>query len=143
MRGPSISAARQRGVATTPVAGGATSCGPESSAARGRGPSVASTSRSTRSMLPEARGAGAAAAGNGAFRAPPGAGPRRVKALEVPRAARFATPCISAPMHRGPPAPGVYRAGTFALFLLPGGCPRRFVPEPDPAAAEEAEGSIS
>jgi hypothetical protein len=28
------------------------------------------------------------------------------------------------------------------LFLLPGGCPRRFAPEPDSAAAEEAEGSI-
>jgi hypothetical protein len=28
------------------------------------------------------------------------------------------------------------------LFLLPGGRPRRFVPELDPAAAEEAEGSI-
>jgi hypothetical protein len=33
--------------------------------------------------------------------------------------------------------------GTFALFLLPGGCPRRFIPELDPAAAEEAEGSIA
>jgi hypothetical protein len=29
------------------------------------------------------------------------------------------------------------------LFLLPGGRPRHFVPEPDPAAAEEAEGSIA
>jgi hypothetical protein len=28
------------------------------------------------------------------------------------------------------------------LFLLPGGRPRRFVPELDPAAAEEVEGSI-
>jgi hypothetical protein len=28
------------------------------------------------------------------------------------------------------------------LFLLPGGRPRRFTPELDPAAAEEAEGSI-
>jgi hypothetical protein len=28
------------------------------------------------------------------------------------------------------------------LFLLPGGRPRRFAPELDPAAAEEAEGSI-
>jgi hypothetical protein len=28
------------------------------------------------------------------------------------------------------------------LFLLPEGHPRRFVPEPDPTAAEEAEGSI-
>jgi hypothetical protein len=33
--------------------------------------------------------------------------------------------------------------GIFALFLLPGGRPRRFVPELDPAAAEEAEGSIA
>jgi hypothetical protein len=28
------------------------------------------------------------------------------------------------------------------LFLLPGGRPRHFVPEPDPAAVEEAKGSI-
>jgi hypothetical protein len=46
-------------------------------------------------------------------------------------------------MRRGPPAPGVYQAGTFTLFLLPGGRPRRFIPEPDLAAAEEAEGSIA
>jgi hypothetical protein len=46
-------------------------------------------------------------------------------------------------MRRGPPVLGVHRAGTFALFLLPGGCPRCFVLEPDPAAAEKAEGSIA
>jgi hypothetical protein len=45
-------------------------------------------------------------------------------------------------MRRGPPTPGVHWVGTFALFLLPGGRPRRFIPEPDSAAAEEAEGSI-
>jgi hypothetical protein len=45
-------------------------------------------------------------------------------------------------MRRGPPAPGVHRAGIFTLFLLPGGRPRRFTPELDPAAAEEAEGAI-
>jgi hypothetical protein len=45
-------------------------------------------------------------------------------------------------MRRGPPAPGVHRAGIFALFLLPGGRPRRFTPELDSAAAEEAEGSM-
>jgi hypothetical protein len=45
-------------------------------------------------------------------------------------------------MRRGPPAPGIHRAGTFALFVLPGGRPRRFTPELDPAAAEEAEGSM-
>jgi hypothetical protein len=72
-------------------------------------------------MLLEAWGAGAAATGDGAFRAPPGAGPRRVRALEVPGAARFASPRIGALMHRGPPAPGVHRAGTFVLFLLPEG----------------------
>jgi hypothetical protein len=109
---------------------------------RGEGPRVASTSRSTRSMLPGAQGAGAAAIGDSTLRAPPGAGPRRVKALEVPGAARSATPCIGAPMHRGHPAPGIHWAGTFALFLLPGGRPRRFVPEPDPAAAEKSEGSM-
>jgi hypothetical protein len=93
-------------------------------------------------MLPGAQGANAAARGDGAFRAPPGAGARRVRALEVPGAARFAAPRISAPRRRGPPAPGVHRAGTFSLFLLPGGRPRRFAPELVPAAAEEAEGSI-
>jgi hypothetical protein len=45
-------------------------------------------------------------------------------------------------MRRGPPAPGVHRAGTFALFLLPRGRPRRFTPKLDSAAAEEAEGSM-
>jgi hypothetical protein len=45
-------------------------------------------------------------------------------------------------MRRGPPTPGIHRAGIFALFLLPGGRPRRFAPELDPAATEEAEGSI-
>jgi hypothetical protein len=45
-------------------------------------------------------------------------------------------------MRRGPPVPGVYRVGIFALFLLPGGRPRCFAPELDPAAAVEAEGSI-
>jgi hypothetical protein len=45
-------------------------------------------------------------------------------------------------MRRGPPAPGVHQAGIFALFLLTGGRPRRFAPELDSAAAEEAEGSI-
>jgi hypothetical protein len=94
-------------------------------------------------MLPEAWGDDTAANADGAFRAPPGAGPRRVRALEVPVATQFASPCIGALMRKGPPAPGIHRAGTFALFLLPGGRPRRFVPEPDPAAAEEAEGSIA
>jgi hypothetical protein len=45
-------------------------------------------------------------------------------------------------MRRGPPALGVHWAGIFTLFLLPGGRPRCFAPELDPAAAEEAEGSI-
>jgi hypothetical protein len=67
-------------------------------------------------MLPGERGAGAAASGEGEFRAPPGAGPRRVRAPEVPGAARFASPCLGTPMRRGPPALGVHRAGTFALF---------------------------
>jgi hypothetical protein len=104
---------------------------------------VASTSQSTRSMLLEVRGADAATTGDSAFKAPPGAGPRRDKALEVPRAAQFASPCIGAPMRRWPPAPAVHRARTFALFLLPGGHPRCFIPKLDPVAAEKAEGSIS
>jgi hypothetical protein len=45
-------------------------------------------------------------------------------------------------MRRGPPAPGVHRVRIFALFLLLGGRPRRFTPELDSAAAEEAEGSM-
>jgi hypothetical protein len=94
-------------------------------------------------MLPKVRGAGATATGDGAFRAPPGAGPRRVKALEAPEVAQFALPSIGAPMRRRPPAPGVHWAGTSALFLLPGGRPWRFLPELDPVVAEEAEGSIA
>jgi hypothetical protein len=46
-------------------------------------------------------------------------------------------------MRRGPPVPSVHRAETFVLFPLPGGRPWRFAPELDPAAAEEAEGSMS
>jgi hypothetical protein len=94
-------------------------------------------------MLPGERGAGAATNSDGEFRAPPGAGPQRVRAPEVPGAAQFASPCLGAPMRRGPPAPGVHRAGTFVLFLLPGGRLRRFAPELGPAAAEEVEGSMS
>jgi hypothetical protein len=96
-------------------------------------------------MLPAGRGASIiAATGNGAFGTPPGAGPRRVKAMEVPGAARFAAPCIGAPMRRGPPALGAQRAGTFGLFLLPGGRPQRFAPElADPTTAVEAEGSMA
>jgi hypothetical protein len=94
-------------------------------------------------MLPEARGAGAAASGDGEFRAPPRTGPRRVMALEVTRAARFASSCRGAPMRRGLPAPGAHRAGIFALIPLLGGRPRRFAPELVTAAAEELEGSMS
>jgi hypothetical protein len=93
-------------------------------------------------MIPEARGAGAAARGDGAFRAPPGTGPRRVRAPEVLGTARFIVPRIGAPRRKGPPTPGAHRAGTFSLFLLPGGSPRRFALELVLAAAEEAEGSI-
>jgi hypothetical protein len=114
---------------------------------RGReeGARAASTSRSARSMLPAGRGASVASAtGDSVLRAPPGAGPRRVKAMEVPGAAQFVVLCGGAPMRRGPPAPGAHRAGTFGLFRLPGGRPRRLAPElADPAAAEEAEGSIA
>jgi hypothetical protein len=63
-------------------------------------------------MLPEARGAGAAAGGGGA------------------------------PMRRGPPAPGVHWAASFAFFPLPRGRPRRFAPELGPAAAAELEESM-
>jgi hypothetical protein len=52
-------------------------------------------------MLPGKQGAGAAATGYGAFRAPPGAGPRRVKALEALGAARFASSCLGASMRTG------------------------------------------
>jgi hypothetical protein len=91
-------------------------------------------------MLPGARGAGAATSGDGEFRAPLRAGPLRVRAPEVPEAARFASSCLGAPMRRGPPAPGVHRAGIFTLFPLPGGRPRRLAPELGPAAAAESEG---
>jgi hypothetical protein len=96
-------------------------------------------------MLPVGRGACVdAATSDGVFRAPPGAGPRRVKAMEVPGVAWFVAPCIGALMRKGPLAPGVRRAGTFVLFRLPRGRPRRFAPElADLAAVEEAEGSIA
>jgi hypothetical protein len=56
----------------------------------------------------------------------------------------FSVPSIGAPMCKGPPAPGAQRAGTFGLFLLPGGRPRRFALElEDAAAAEEAERSMA
>jgi hypothetical protein len=96
-------------------------------------------------MLPVGRGACVAAAtGDGVFRAPLDAGPRRVKAMEVPGAAWSAAPCVGAPMRRGSLAPGVHRAGTFILFRLPRGCPWCFAPElADPAATEEADGSMA
>jgi hypothetical protein len=106
---------------------------------------MAPASRSARSMLPAERGAGIAATnGDGMDKAPPGAGPQRVKALEVPGEARFSMPCVGAPMRRGPPALGALTAGTFILFRLPRGHPRCFVPAPeDPAAAKESEGSMA
>jgi hypothetical protein len=107
------------------------------------GPRAASTSQSSRSTLPRAWGVGATASGDGEFRAPPGAGPLRVRAPKAPGAAQFALSCLGAPMRRGPPAPGVHRAGIFTLFPLPGGRPRRFALELDPAVAEELEGSMS
>jgi hypothetical protein len=78
-------------------------------------------------MLLAGWGACATATGDGAFRAPPSARPRMVKAMEVPGAARFATPDIGAPMRRGPLAPGIHRAGT---FLVPAarGAPTAFHP---------------
>jgi hypothetical protein len=96
-------------------------------------------------MLPVGRGAGiAATSGDGATRAPTGAGPQRVKALEVPGAVRFSAPYASAPMRRGPPASGAPMAGTFGLFRLPGVRSRRFAPTlEDSEAAEEAEGSMA
>jgi hypothetical protein len=96
-------------------------------------------------MLPAGRGACVAAStGDGMFRAPPGVGPRRVRAMKVPGAAWFAVPRGGVPMRRGPPALGIHRAGTFGLFRLPRGRPRHFAPElADPVAAEEAEGSIT
>jgi hypothetical protein len=109
---------------------------------QGEEPRAASTSQRTRSTLPEAWGAGAAASDNGEFRAPPRAGPLRARAPEVPEAARIASPCLGSQMQRGPPAPGIHWAGIFALFPLPGGRPRRFAPELGPAAVTELEGSM-
>jgi hypothetical protein len=136
---------RRRGVATTPVAKGAASSGSGASATGGRGPRMASGARSARSMLPAERGANiAATSGDGAARAPHGAGPRRVKALEDPGAAQFSMPCAGAPMWRGPPTPGAPMAGFFGLFQLPGGRPRCFTPALEGlAVAEEAEGSMA
>jgi hypothetical protein len=57
---------------------------------------------------------------------------------------QFSMPRVDAPMRRGPPAPGAPIAGTFGLFRLPRGLPRRFFPvSEDPAVAEEEEGSMA
>jgi hypothetical protein len=96
-------------------------------------------------MLPAERGADIAATRGGvAAKAPPGAGPRRVRAEEALRAARFSMLRASALMHGGPLAPGAPMAGTFGLFRLPKGRPRHFFPgSEDLAAAEEEEGSMA
>jgi hypothetical protein len=96
-------------------------------------------------MLPAERRANIATTiGDGAAREPFGAGPQRVRAREVLGVARFSMPHAGAPMHRGPPAPGAPIAGTFGLFRLPRGHPRRFFAAlEDPAAAEEEEGSMA
>jgi hypothetical protein len=141
MRGPRAAAARRRAFATMLVTNSATSSGTGASAVGGRGPKMASASRSARSMLPMERGADiAATSGGGAVKAPPGAGPRRVKAEEALGAGQFSAPRAGTPMRRGPLAPGAPTAGTFGLFLLPKGHPRCFFPKPeDPAVAEEEE----
>jgi hypothetical protein len=96
-------------------------------------------------MLPAERGADiAATSGGGAAKAPPGAGPRRVRAEEAIGTVQFSPPRIGALMRRGPPAPGALMAGIFGLFLLPRGHPQRFFPVVvDPTAPEEEEGSLA
>jgi hypothetical protein len=96
-------------------------------------------------MLPVEWGADIATTrSGGAAKAPPGAGPRRVRAKEAIRAARFSMPRAGALMRRGPLAPSAPLAGTFGLFRLPKGRPRRFFPaSDDPAVAEEEEGSMA
>jgi hypothetical protein len=93
-------------------------------------------------MFPGRRGAGAITSGDGEFREPLGAGPRRVRAPETPGAARSVLLRLVAPMRRGPLAPGAHWARTFAVLPLPEERPRRFTPELGPAAAAEAEGSM-
>jgi hypothetical protein len=128
-----------------PVMKGDASGGTWASATGGRGPRTASVSWSARSMLPVERGASiATTSGDGATRAPPGAGSRRVKALEFPEMAWFSMLRVGAPMRRGPPVPGAPMAGTFGLFRLLRWHPWSFVPVPDdPVATEEAEGSMA
>jgi hypothetical protein len=96
-------------------------------------------------MLLAKRGADIAATRSGGIaKAPPGAGPRRVRAEEALGVVRFSMPCAGAPMRRGPPALSVPTAGTFSLFLLPKGHPRCFFPRlEDLTAAEEEEGSMA
>jgi hypothetical protein len=96
-------------------------------------------------MLPTEWGADiATTSGDGAARAPPAAGPRRVRAKEVLVAARFSVPRVGTPMRRGPPALGAPMAGTFGLFRLPRGRPRCFFPASEnPVAVEEEEGSMA
>jgi hypothetical protein len=82
---------------------------------------VASTSWSTQSMLPEERGAGAATTSDGTFKAPPCTGPRRVKALEAPGVARFASSCLGAPMCRGLRRRASTGCGSSPCSCCPGG----------------------
>jgi hypothetical protein len=95
-------------------------------------------------MLPAERGADiAATSGDGAAQAPPGAGPRRVRAEHALGAAWFFGSRTGAPMRRGPLALGALTASAFGLFLVPKGRPRRLFPGPeDPAAEGEEDGSM-
>jgi hypothetical protein len=86
----------------------------------------------------------AAARGDGAAKAPRVARSQRIRAKEALRAARFSLPRTGTPVRRGPPAPDAPMAGSFGLFLLPRGHPRRFFPMAvDPVTVEEEEGSMA
>jgi hypothetical protein len=139
-RGPSVAAARRRGVATSPVVKGATSGGAAASAVNKRAPREADASLSTRSMLSMGRGANIATTrGEGAAMAPLGAGYQRIKAVEALGAVRFSSRCAGATRRRGAPATAYPTAGTFGLFLLRREHPRCFLPATDEQAAAEAE----
>jgi hypothetical protein len=98
---------------------------------------MASASRSTRSMLPMERGANiAATSGADAAKAPPGAGPWRVRAEEALRVVRFSAPCPDAPMGRGPSAYSYCPRGAPGISSLGQRIQRRWRRKRDPWSRE-------
>jgi hypothetical protein len=138
-RGPSAAAAKRRGVASSLVTKGATSGGIAASTAGERGPRAANASLCARSMLLMGRGDDISTTRGDATA---GATRRQIPkdwSAEALGVVRFSSHCTNTARRRGPPAPVALTAATFGFFLLPRGCPRRFLPAADEPVAVEAE----